>query len=61
MGVFASDQHKPSVRYEGAKWADNGPSDLASLPWEGPYIIAEVLWPDAYKLKTIDDEVFTNA
>ena len=27
MGVFASDQHKPSVHYEGAKWADNGPSD----------------------------------
>jgi len=32
-----------------------------SLPWEGSYVIAEVLWPGAYKLKTIDDEVFTNA
>ena len=32
-----------------------------SPPWEGPYVIAEVLWPDAYKLKTINDEVFTNA
>jgi len=32
-----------------------------SLPWEGPYVIAEVLWPSAYKLKTIDGEVFTNA
>ena len=25
-----------------------------SPPWEGPYIIAEVLRPGAYKLKTID-------
>ena len=32
-----------------------------SPPWEGPYVIAEVLWPGAYKLKTIDGEVFTNA
>ena len=30
MSVFASDQHNPLVRYEGSKWADNGPSDLAS-------------------------------
>ena len=29
MGVFASDQPKPSVRYEGLEWADDGPSDLA--------------------------------
>ncbi|XP_066323976.1 uncharacterized protein [Miscanthus floridulus] len=29
MGVFASDQHKPSICYEGSKWADNGPSDTA--------------------------------
>ena len=29
MGVFTSDQHKPSVRYEGSEWADDGPSDLA--------------------------------
>ena len=29
-GVFASDQHKPSVRYEGLEWVDGGPSDLAS-------------------------------
>ena len=28
-GVFASDQHKPSVRYEGSEHADDGPSDLA--------------------------------
>ena len=32
-----------------------------SLPWEGPYVTAEVLWPGAYKLKTIDGEVFVNA
>ena len=31
-----------------------------SPPWEGPYVIAEILWLGAYKLKTIDDEVFTN-
>ena len=32
-----------------------------SPPWEGPYIIVEVLQPSAYKLKTIDGEVFVNA
>jgi len=32
-----------------------------SPPWEGPYIVAEVLRPGAYKLKTINGEVFTNA
>jgi hypothetical protein len=30
-------------------------------PWEGPYIVAEVLYPGAYKLNTINIEVFTNA
>ena len=29
MGVFARDQHKPSVCYEGSERADDGPSDLA--------------------------------
>ena len=29
MGVFASDQHKPSVCYEGLEWANNGPSNPA--------------------------------
>jgi len=29
MGVFASDQHKPSVRYEGSERADDGPADPA--------------------------------
>ena len=28
MGVFASDQHKPSVCYEGSEQADDGPSNL---------------------------------
>ena len=32
-----------------------------SPPWEGLYVIADVLRPGAYKLKTIDGEVFTNA
>ena len=26
-GIFASDQHKPLVRYEGSKQADDGPSN----------------------------------
>ena len=25
-----------------------------SPPWEGSYVVVEVLWPGAYKLKTID-------
>ena len=32
-----------------------------SLPWEGLYVVVEVLRPGAYKLKTIDDKVFTNS
>ena len=32
-----------------------------SPPWEGPYVIMEVLWPGAYKLKIVDGEVFANA
>ena len=32
-----------------------------SPPREGPYVIMEVLRPGAYKLKTIDGKVFTNA
>ena len=32
-----------------------------SPPWEGPFIIADVLQPGTYKLQTIDGEVFTNA
>ena len=26
-GFFASDQHKPSMRYEGSQWANEGPCD----------------------------------
>ena len=32
-----------------------------SPPWKGSYVVAEVLRPGAYKLKTIDGKVFTNA
>ena len=32
-----------------------------SPSWVGPYIVVEVLHPGAYKLNTIDGEVFTNA
>ena len=32
-----------------------------SLPWEGLYVIAEVLRSGTYKLETIDGEVFANA
>ena len=32
-----------------------------SPPWEGPYVVAEVLRPGAYRLKTINGEVFNNA
>jgi hypothetical protein len=30
-------------------------------PWEGPFVVAEVLRPSTYKLATADGEVFTNA
>ena len=39
----------------------NKDRDKLSPPWEGPYVVVEVLRPGAYKLKTIDGEVFTNA
>jgi hypothetical protein len=32
-----------------------------SPPWEGPYIIMEVLRPGTYKLHTTNGKVFTNA
>ena len=32
-----------------------------SPPWEEPYIIAEVLRPGTYKLRTIDGKIFINA
>jgi hypothetical protein len=30
-------------------------------PWEGPYIIAEVLKPSTYRLSNEKGEIFTNA
>jgi hypothetical protein len=30
-------------------------------PWEGPFVVAEVLRPSTYKLATADGEAFTNA
>jgi hypothetical protein len=30
-------------------------------PWEGPFIVIEVLRPGTYKLATVDGEVFTNS
>ena len=32
-----------------------------SAPWEGPYIIAEVLRPGTYKLKIDDGKAIANA
>ena len=32
-----------------------------SPPWEGLYVIVEVLQSGTYKLKTVDVEVFVNA
>ena len=32
-----------------------------SAPWEGPYIIAEVLQPGTYKLKTDEGKAIANA
>jgi hypothetical protein len=31
-----------------------------TLPWEGPYIVVEVLKPDTYKLSNEKGEIFTN-
>ena len=32
-----------------------------TLPWEGPYVVAEVLKPGTYKLANKKGAVFTNA
>ena len=34
---------------------------MLTPPWEGPYIVAEVLKPGTYKLANEKGEVFTNA
>ena len=31
-----------------------------SPPWEGPYMVAEVIWPGAYRLKDDNGNVLTN-
>jgi hypothetical protein len=31
-----------------------------STPWEGPYIIAQIMRPGAYRLKNSDDNLLTN-
>jgi hypothetical protein len=40
---------------------DNRARHKLTPPWEGPFIVAEVLRPGTYKQATADDEVFTNA
>ena len=40
---------------------DNRGRHKLSPPWEGPYIIAEVIKPGTYKLANENGEVFTNA
>jgi hypothetical protein len=40
---------------------DNRGRHKLTPPWEGPFVIAEVLRPDTYKLATADSKVFTNA
>ena len=40
---------------------DNRGRHKLSPPWEGPYIIAEVLKPSTYKLANEKGEVLTNA
>ena len=40
---------------------DNRGRHKLTLPWEGPYIVAEVLKPGTYKLANEKGEVFTNA
>ena len=57
-GVGPSLQHRgprPSPRAE----QQGLPQALPALG--GPYVVAEVLHPGAYRLKTINGEVFTNA
>jgi hypothetical protein len=40
---------------------DNRGHHKLTPPWEGPFVVAEILWPGTYKLATADGEVFTNA
>jgi hypothetical protein len=40
---------------------DNRGRHKLAPPWEGPFIVAEILRPSTYKLATVDGELFTNA
>jgi hypothetical protein len=40
---------------------DNRGRHKLSPPWEGPYIVVEVLKPDTYKLENEQGETLTNA
>jgi hypothetical protein len=40
---------------------DNRDRHKLSPPWEGPYVVVEVLKPDTYKLANEHGEVLTNA
>jgi hypothetical protein len=40
---------------------DNRARHKLTPPWEGSFIVAEVLQPSTYKLAITDGEVFTNA
>ena len=35
--------------------------DKLTPPWEGPYIVAQVLKPKTYKLANVKGEILTNA
>jgi virulence-associated protein VagC len=39
---------------------DNRVRHKLTPPWEGPFVVTEVLQPGTYKLATADGEVFTN-
>jgi len=40
---------------------DNRGRHKLTPPWEGPFIVAQVLRPGTYKLATPDGRIFTNA
>jgi hypothetical protein len=40
---------------------DNRGRHKLTPPWEGPFIVAEVLRPGGYKLAIAHGEIFTNA
>ena len=40
---------------------DNRGRHKLTPPWEGPFIVAQVLRPGTYKLATPDGQIFSNA